>query len=117
MAAFLRVEEGGVLHPTVFELLLPEVCRGQRDVDRTVRLYIDHFYRCLDFEEPVKKFIRKILSFLVTCVVEDGVFDGAILKEGVCGLDILKVAVFKQRVLKLHRLYLNVCKPKIRQES
>lgn len=47
-----------------------------------------------------------------TCVVEDGVLDGAVLKEGVGGLDILKVAVFKQRILKLHRLNLNVCKPK-----
>lgn len=27
MAAFLRVEEGGVLHLAIFEFLLPEVCR------------------------------------------------------------------------------------------
>ena len=46
-----------------------------------------------------------------TCVIEDGVFDGAVLKEGVGGPDILKVAVFKQRILELHRLDLNVCKP------
>ena len=32
MTAFLWVEEGGVLHPTVFELLLPEVCRAQGEV-------------------------------------------------------------------------------------
>lgn len=31
MAALLRVEEGGVLHSTVFELLVPEVWREQRD--------------------------------------------------------------------------------------
>lgn len=30
MAALFRVEEGGVLHPTVFELLLPEVWREHR---------------------------------------------------------------------------------------
>lgn len=47
-----------------------------------------------------------------TCVIEDSVFDGAILKEGVGWSDILKVAVFKQRILKLHRLNLDVCKPK-----
>lgn len=32
MAAFLWVEEGGVLHSTVFKLLLPEVCGQQKDV-------------------------------------------------------------------------------------
>lgn len=47
-----------------------------------------------------------------TCVVKDGVFDGAILKEGVGRLDVLKVAILEQRILKLDRLYLNVGKPK-----
>lgn len=47
-----------------------------------------------------------------TCVVKDGVFDGAILKEGVGRLDVLKVAVLEQRVLELDRLYLDVSKPK-----
>lgn len=46
-----------------------------------------------------------------TCVVEDRVFEGTIVKEGVSWLDILKVAVLKQRILKLHRPDLNVCKP------
>lgn len=47
-----------------------------------------------------------------TCVIKDSVFDGAVLKEGVGWSDILKVAVFKQRILKLHRLNFNFCKPK-----
>lgn len=51
-----------------------------------------------------------------TCVVKDGVFDGAVLKEGVGWLDVLKVAVLEQRVLKLDGLYLDVSKPK-RKES
>ena len=47
-----------------------------------------------------------------TCVIEDSVFDGAILKERVGWFDILKVAVLKQRILKLDGLNLNICKPK-----
>lgn len=47
-----------------------------------------------------------------TCVIEDGVFNSAVLKEGVGGFDILKVAVFKQRTLKLDRLDFNVGEPK-----
>lgn len=47
-----------------------------------------------------------------TCVVKDGVLDGAVLKEGVGGLDVLKVAVLEQRILKLDRFYLDVGKPK-----
>lgn len=34
MAAFLRVEEGGVLHPAVFEFFLPEVCSERRGVKK-----------------------------------------------------------------------------------
>ena len=47
-----------------------------------------------------------------TCVVEDGAFEGTVLKEGVGRRDIFKVAVLKQGILKLHRLYLNAFKPK-----
>lgn len=37
-----------------------------------------------------------------TCVVEDGGADGAVLKHCVCGPDVFKATVFKERVLKLH---------------
>lgn len=48
---------------------------------------------------------------LATCVVEDCVFEGAVLKEGVGWPDVLKVTVLKKGILKLHRLNLNVSKP------
>lgn len=53
-----------------------------------------------------------LLIFHGTCIIKHSVLNGAIFKEGVGRLDVLKVAIFKQRILKLHRLYLNVCKPK-----
>lgn len=53
----------------------------------------------------------KLLIFHLTCVVKDGVFDGAVLKEGVCRLDVLKVAVLEQRVLELDRFDLDVGEP------
>lgn len=56
----------------------------------------------------------KFLIFHLTCVVKNCVFDGAIFKEGVCRLDVLKVAVLEQRVLKLDRFNLNVGKPECR---
>lgn len=46
-----------------------------------------------------------------TCVKEDSGTDGAVLKHCVCGLDVLKVTVFKQWVLKLYRLQLYMDKP------
>lgn len=51
-----------------------------------------------------------MLLFHLTCVVKDGVFDGAVLKEGVRRLDVLKVAVLKQGVLELDRFYLDIGK-------
>lgn len=54
---------------------------------------------------------KLLLLFHLTCVVKDGVFDGAVLKEGVCRLDVLKVTVLKQGVLELDGFYLDVGKP------
>lgn len=46
----------------------------------------------------------------LTCIVEEGGNEGAVLEEGVAGGDILKVALIKQRVLKHHRSHFQVHK-------
>lgn len=46
-----------------------------------------------------------------TCVVEDGGADGAVLKHGVRGADVLKETVFEQRVLEPDRLHLDPDEP------
>lgn len=47
----------------------------------------------------------------LTCVVEEGSNEGAVLEEGVGGGDVLKVTLFKQGVLKYHGLHLKIQKP------
>lgn len=59
--------------------------------------------------------IHHIVSVLGTCVIEHSVLDGAVFEEGVGWLDVLKVAVLKQRILELHRLNLYVCKSEWRE--
>lgn len=49
MAAFLWVEEGGVLHSTVFELFFPEVWKEQRDV-KVFGLQDKHIAKCSSFD-------------------------------------------------------------------
>lgn len=46
-----------------------------------------------------------------TCVIKDGVFDGAVFKKGIGRSDVFKVAVFKEGILKLDRLHLDICEP------
>lgn len=46
--------------------------------------------------------------FTFTCVIEQSCNEGAVLEEGVCGGDVLKVALLKHRVLKHHGLHLQV---------
>lgn len=58
---------------------------------------------------------KLLLLFHLTCVVKDGVFDGAVLKEGVCRLDVLKVTVLEQGVLELDGFYLDVGKPECKE--
>lgn len=48
---------------------------------------------------------------LNTSIVEDCVFKGAVLKEGVCWSDVLKITVLKEWFLKLHVSYFYVDKP------
>jgi len=48
---------------------------------------------------------------LHTSIVEDCVFKGAVLKEGLCWSDVLKITVLKQGFLKLHIFYFYVDKP------
>lgn len=51
---------------------------------------------------------------VLTCVVEEGSDEGAVLEEGVGGGDVLKVTLFKQGVLEYHGLHLEIQKPTIR---
>lgn len=95
------MEEGGVFHSTVFELFLPQVW-----TENTRRLTRD---------QKNNKSITLIKDNATsgcgsTCVVEDRVFDRAVLEECVGRLDVLKVAVLKERILKLDGFNLNVCK-------
>lgn len=47
----------------------------------------------------------------LTCVVEKGGDEGAVLEEGVAGGDVFKVALLKQRILEHHGLHLQIHKP------
>lgn len=47
----------------------------------------------------------------LTCVVEEGGDEGAVLEEGVAGGDVLKVTLLKQRVFKHHGSHFQVHKP------
>lgn len=49
--------------------------------------------------------------FIFTCVVEQTCNEGAVPEEGVCGGDVLKVALFEHRVFKHHGLHLQVEEP------
>lgn len=49
--------------------------------------------------------------FIFTCVIEQTCNEGAVSEEGVCGGDVLKVALLKDRVLKHHGLHLQVQEP------
>lgn len=56
-------------------------------------------------------------NLVLTCVVEEGSDEGAVLEEGVGGGDVLKVALFKQGVLKYHGLHLEIQKPMTKPEE
>lgn len=47
----------------------------------------------------------------LTCVVEESSDEGAVLKEGVGGGDVLEVTLFEQGVLEYHGLHLEIQKP------
>ena len=51
------------------------------------------------------------LLFIFTCVIEQTCNEGAVSEEGVCGGDVLEVALLKNRVFKHHRLHLQVQEP------
>lgn len=51
------------------------------------------------------------MCLFLTCVVEEGGNEGAVLEEGVAGGDVLKVTLLEQRVLKHHRPHFQVHKP------
>lgn len=48
---------------------------------------------------------------IFTCVIEQTCNEGAVPEQGVCGGDVLKVALLKRRVFKHHRLHLQVEEP------
>lgn len=48
---------------------------------------------------------------IVTCVIEQARDEGAVPEEGVCGGDVLKVALFKHGVFEHHGLHLQVEEP------
>lgn len=50
-------------------------------------------------------------ALALTCVVEEGSDEGAVLEEGVGGSDVLKVTLFKQGVLECHGLHLKIQEP------
>lgn len=54
--------------------------------------------------------MHKILV-TVTCVVKQTSNKSAVPEEGVCGGDVLKVALFKHRIFKHHVLHLQVEEP------
>lgn len=52
-----------------------------------------------------------LLERMCTCVIEYSGHDGAVLEDGVCGSDVFKVALFKQRVLEGHGLQIDLIEP------
>lgn len=48
---------------------------------------------------------------IFTCVVEQTCNEGTVSEEGVCGGDVLEVALLKHRVFKHHGLHLQVEEP------
>lgn len=48
---------------------------------------------------------------IVTCVIEQARDEGAVPEEGVCGGDVLEVALFKHGVFEHHGLHLQVEEP------
>lgn len=54
---------------------------------------------------------------MFTCVIEQTGNEGAVSEEGVCGGDVLKVALFKHRVFKHHGLHLQVEEPGEQKKS
>lgn len=56
-------------------------------------------------------------GLVLTCVVEEGSDEGAVLEEGVGGGDVLEVTLFKKGVLEYHGLHLEIQKPMIKPED
>lgn len=56
-------------------------------------------------------------GLFLTCVVEEGSDEGAVLEEGVGGGDVLKVTLFKQGVFEYHGLQLEIQKPTTKPEE
>lgn len=74
MATCLRVEEGGVFHATVFELFLPQVWKDRRVLKKELSTYFT-----LTASAEMHCFL--VSACPGTCVIEDGVFNCAVLKE------------------------------------
>lgn len=58
-----------------------------------------------------------VSALVLTCVVEEGSDEGAVLEEGVGGGDVLKVTLFKQGVLECHGFHLEIQKPTTKPEE